>query len=112
MLFLKGVEHEQTGKLYEAIQFYKRAVQLVPDIEFRLYESSKPKQRERIDPDDSIETDAEEIDKENDDDEDEGDDVDLLTKVTRIICRNRCVCSPQFEQSVSEFITWRNMLSL
>lgn len=41
VLFLKGVEHEQSGKLYEAIQFYRRAVQLVPDIEFKLYESSK-----------------------------------------------------------------------
>lgn len=40
-LFLKGVENEQLGKLYEAIQFYKRAVQLVPDIEIRLYESIK-----------------------------------------------------------------------
>lgn len=27
---------ERSGKLYEAIQFYRRAVQLVPDIEFRL----------------------------------------------------------------------------
>lgn len=35
------MEHEQKGKLYEAIQFYRRAVQLVPDIEFKLYESSK-----------------------------------------------------------------------
>lgn len=35
-LFLKGVEMERSGKLYEAIQFYRRAVQIVPDIEFRL----------------------------------------------------------------------------
>jgi hypothetical protein len=27
---------EKAGQLYEAIQFYRRAVQLVPDIEFRL----------------------------------------------------------------------------
>lgn len=27
---------EKSGKLYEAIQFYRRAVQLVPDIEFRI----------------------------------------------------------------------------
>jgi F-box protein 9 len=47
MLFLKGVENEQNGKLYEAIQFYRRAVQLVPDIEFRLYDASKLKPRER-----------------------------------------------------------------
>lgn len=35
-LFLRGSELERSGKLYEAIQFYRRAVQLVPDIEFRL----------------------------------------------------------------------------
>lgn len=44
---MKGVENEQSGKLYEAIQFYRRAVQLVPDIEFRLYDTSKLKPRER-----------------------------------------------------------------
>jgi F-box protein 9 len=51
MLFLKGVENEQNGKLYEAIQFYRRAVQLVPDIEFRLYDANKlkPKERQEVD---------------------------------------------------------------
>lgn len=42
-LFLKGVQHEQDGKLYEAVKFYRQAVQLVPDIETRLYEASKAK---------------------------------------------------------------------
>lgn len=40
-LFQKGVEMEKSGKLYEAIQFYRRAVQLVPDIEFKLHDASK-----------------------------------------------------------------------
>jgi len=31
--FLQGVQHEQNGKLYDAIKFYKKAVNLVPDIE-------------------------------------------------------------------------------
>ncbi|XP_014236580.1 F-box only protein 9 [Trichogramma pretiosum] len=53
-LFLLGVEHERTGKLYEAIQFYRRAVQLVPDIEFRIYESTKPKPREEIEPEKQV----------------------------------------------------------
>lgn len=34
---------ERAGKLYEAIQFYRRAVQLVPDIEFRLDYANKNK---------------------------------------------------------------------
>lgn len=40
-MFFKGVQHEQDGKLYEAVKFYRQAVQLVPDIEFRLYEVTK-----------------------------------------------------------------------
>ncbi|XP_039750517.1 F-box only protein 9 [Pararge aegeria] len=40
-LFLCGVEMERGGKLYEAIQHYKRAIQILPDVEIRLYESSE-----------------------------------------------------------------------
>lgn len=36
-LFNKAVEMEQSGQLYEAIQFYRRAMTLVPDIEFRVH---------------------------------------------------------------------------
>lgn len=46
-LFLKGTEMERGGKLYEAIQYYRRAVQLVPDVEFRL-DDSKLKQKEIV----------------------------------------------------------------
>ncbi|XP_053566356.1 F-box only protein 9 [Bombina bombina] len=35
-LFLKATEQEQNGALYEAIKFYRRAIQLVPDIEFKI----------------------------------------------------------------------------
>lgn len=37
-LFLQGVELERKGKVYEAIRLYKRSIQLVPDIEKRIYE--------------------------------------------------------------------------
>ncbi|XP_043491109.1 F-box only protein 9 [Polistes fuscatus] len=104
-LFLKGVEHEQNGKLYEAIQFYKRAVQLVPDIEFRLYDSTKIKTRERFESDDSlgsIENDAQNADNNDEDEEEEDkDERDLFVKLSRIINRNQCVCFPQFEQSTT-----------
>lgn len=36
---------EKSGRLYEAIQFYRRAVQLVPDIEFKLEHGTKHKKR-------------------------------------------------------------------
>ena len=32
-LFLQGVKYEESGKLYEAIRFYKKAEKLVPNIE-------------------------------------------------------------------------------
>ncbi|XP_040205755.1 F-box only protein 9 isoform X1 [Rana temporaria] len=35
-LFLKAAEREQNGALYEAIKFYRQAMQLVPDIEFKI----------------------------------------------------------------------------
>ncbi|XP_055679710.1 F-box only protein 9 [Lutzomyia longipalpis] len=34
--FLQGTEYERMGKVFEAIRHYRRAVQLVPDIEFRV----------------------------------------------------------------------------
>nr|XP_047934045.1 F-box only protein 9 isoform X2 [Anser cygnoides] len=41
-LFLKAVEEEQNGALYEAIKFYRLAMQLVPDIEFRITYTRSP----------------------------------------------------------------------
>uniref|UniRef100_A0A667Y2J0 F-box only protein n=1 Tax=Myripristis murdjan TaxID=586833 RepID=A0A667Y2J0_9TELE len=35
-LFLKAVDEEQNGAVYEAIKYYRRAMQLVPDIEFKI----------------------------------------------------------------------------
>lgn len=35
--FEEGVIHEQKGKLYDAVACYRKATQLVPDIEFKLY---------------------------------------------------------------------------
>ncbi|XP_033221607.1 F-box only protein 9 [Belonocnema kinseyi] len=103
-LFLKGIEHEQTGKLYEAIQFYKRAVQLVPDIEFRLYESTKVKPQ-RFDPNernDQINNDNCAVNKEEyEETEDEDDDSDLFSRLSRILSRNQCVCFPSFQQSTT-----------
>ncbi|XP_017320072.1 F-box only protein 9 isoform X2 [Ictalurus punctatus] len=41
-LFLKAVEEEQNGAVYEAIKYYKSAMQLVPDIEFKINYSRSP----------------------------------------------------------------------
>lgn len=44
--FIRGIEMEKSGKMYEAIQFYRRAVQIVPDIEFKVEIASKPRPKE------------------------------------------------------------------
>ncbi|XP_012695892.1 F-box only protein 9 [Clupea harengus] len=47
-LFLRAVEEEQNGSVYEAIKFYRRAMQLVPDIEFKINYTRSP------DPDEGV----------------------------------------------------------
>uniref|UniRef100_A0A182J8T1 Uncharacterized protein n=1 Tax=Anopheles atroparvus TaxID=41427 RepID=A0A182J8T1_ANOAO len=37
-LYLQGSELERNGKVFEAMRLYRRATQLVPDIEFKVYE--------------------------------------------------------------------------
>uniref|UniRef100_A0A8C7LPT2 F-box only protein n=1 Tax=Oncorhynchus kisutch TaxID=8019 RepID=A0A8C7LPT2_ONCKI len=41
-LFLKAVEEEENGAVYEAIKYYRRAMQIVPDIEFKINYSRSP----------------------------------------------------------------------
>lgn len=74
----------------------------MPDIEFRLYESTKPKLRGKIDSDDKNISDKtncdngteyEEIDEENDD-------CDILDRLSRIVEKNGYVCTPRCEQNV------------
>lgn len=47
-LFLQGSELERDGKVFEAMRLYRRAVQLVPDIESKIYDKKNvPKQTEQ-----------------------------------------------------------------
>ncbi|XP_034041611.1 F-box only protein 9 isoform X2 [Thalassophryne amazonica] len=41
-LFLRAVHEEQNGAVYEAIKYYRRAMQLVPDIEFKINYNRPP----------------------------------------------------------------------
>ena len=43
-LFTEGTALEQQGQHFKAIQKYKRAVQLVPDIEFRTFDYNRKMQ--------------------------------------------------------------------
>jgi F-box protein 9 len=83
-LFLQGVELEKQRKVFEAMSLYRKAVQLVPDIEFKIYERNKvqkvdqqQQQQVKVQP---VEEDFEE-DREVAEDEDENlDDVDLVVR--------------------------------
>ncbi|KAJ2947290.1 hypothetical protein O0L34_g17006 [Tuta absoluta] len=102
-LFLRGVEFERGGKLYEAIQHYKRAMQILPDVETRLYESSK----ERADtPEEESET--EEIALETahlSDDEDAIPGEDLVSRLQRILGRKGRLFEPEFTARTAH-ISW------
>lgn len=92
-LYLKGVENEENGRLYEAIQFYKKAVQLVPDIESKLYESLKHKQ---------IKNDASQISrasrKEINCTSIRGKNKDLISKLHNLLIQSGTVCMPKIQQ--------------
>lgn len=38
---MQGAELEKLGKVFEAMRLYRNAIQIVPDIEFKIYESTK-----------------------------------------------------------------------
>lgn len=48
-LFQQGVDLERKGNCFEAIRHYKRAIHLVPDIEFRVYSTTQQKQKAKDD---------------------------------------------------------------
>lgn len=109
-LFMKGVGEERAGKLYEAIQWYRRAMQLVPDIESRLYKAQH--RHNAAEHDDEVESESE-VEKESDEDEDEhmvdlkeeenlkdNDESieDLTARLQKIFSRRHCICQTEEEQ--------------
>ncbi|CAB3235291.1 unnamed protein product [Arctia plantaginis] len=92
-LFLLGVELERCGKLYEAIQHYKRAMQILPDVETRLYDELRSDTPQE-------ESEAEEAPRVDDahpsDDEDAVEGEDLLARLQRILARKGVLCEPEF----------------
>ncbi|KAK2160210.1 hypothetical protein LSH36_138g09025 [Paralvinella palmiformis] len=53
-LFIQGVNAEHGGRLYDAIKYYRRAVQLVPDIEFRIQDYRPRRRSETTDSESSL----------------------------------------------------------
>ncbi|KAJ8724604.1 hypothetical protein PYW08_016078 [Mythimna loreyi] len=92
-LFLNAVELERGGKLYEAIQHYKRAMQILPDVETRLYDELLAESPEEE------ESEAEEVVRPDNahpsDDEDAVEGEDLLMRLQRILARRGVLCEPE-----------------
>ncbi|XP_060085738.1 F-box only protein 9-like [Ylistrum balloti] len=93
VLFLNGMQAEQSGSLYEAISFYRRAMHLVPDIEMRIdYTSLYRPTRVRQESESSVGS------ADFDDSED-----DLVSHLQRIRIQNddSAICLPEYEQRAS-----------
>ncbi|RVE44322.1 hypothetical protein evm_011046 [Chilo suppressalis] len=103
-LFLRGVEMERGGKLYEAIQHYKRAMQILPDVEIRLYESTDLRSETP-----EVESQSEEVVRENADPDSEDEDAiegeDLWTRLQRITARKGVLCEPEYATK-SAHLSW------
>ncbi|CAG9769339.1 unnamed protein product [Ceutorhynchus assimilis] len=103
-LFIKGTELEKAGQLYEAIQFYRKAVQIVPDIEFKLDNRPKPLQIETKTEnyEETHETDNNSS-SDGDDDDDDGaiEDGQLYARIQKKVTKMGHLCASKFDQSTT-----------
>ncbi|XP_028026246.1 F-box only protein 9 [Bombyx mandarina] len=104
-LFLRGVEFERGGKLYEAIQHYKRAIQIVPDVETRLYEGSELRGDTPEDSEVEEVVCADKAPPSEDEDEEVVEGEELLARLQRILARRGLLCEPKLP-TVSAHISW------
>ncbi|CAI9720569.1 F-box only protein 9 [Octopus vulgaris] len=87
--YLEGIKAEQNGNLYNAVTFYRQAVQLVPDIEYHVNYNPGVKSRERQVSETSIGSNA------SVEDVEEG---NLLALLSRLQASENVICSPASEQ--------------
>ncbi|XP_073952694.1 F-box only protein 9-like [Choristoneura fumiferana] len=100
-LFRQGEELESRGKMYEAIQHYKRAMQINPDVETLLYDSA-----ERGDTPEDEESETEEVpraDGGEEEDEEWVEGEDLLARLQRIQARKGLLCEPDNPEKECQF---------
>ncbi|CAH3929069.1 unnamed protein product [Pieris brassicae] len=86
-LFLLGVEMENGGKLYEAIKHYKKAIQILPDVESQLYKGSEVKvvaRQEVLEEEEEV-TNTTVADESDDEDAVEGE--EFVSRIQRILTR-------------------------
>ncbi|KAL8578836.1 hypothetical protein ACOMHN_022129 [Nucella lapillus] len=84
-LFTQGMQAEQDGALYEAIQYYRRATQLVPNIESKIDFFQNESSRERQDSESSIDGSSEL-------------EEDLIERIERVHVKDSGFCQPEYKQ--------------
>lgn len=87
MLFLQGSDLERTGKVFEAMRLYRKAVQLVPDIEFKIYDITK-QQNHTNDKDHSMEQLTESLIDASLDDNENLENVDLVLRFQTLLAKS------------------------
>ncbi|XP_035917257.1 F-box only protein 9 [Anopheles stephensi] len=89
-LFQQGSDLERSGKVFEAMRLYRRATQLVPDIEFRVYDKKHAKPKEDVTNDERlVEGLMERMMEANiDEDEENLENVDLVLRFQTLMARS------------------------
>jgi len=93
-LFLEGCDLERAGQHFSAIRKYKRAVQLVPDIEYRAFADLRGKEEDMVKPDEISNDNKGEKD-EDVDNENVFFDEDLLDKFEKLSSFGGVLCAPE-----------------
>uniref|UniRef100_A0A336M4K0 CSON012041 protein n=1 Tax=Culicoides sonorensis TaxID=179676 RepID=A0A336M4K0_CULSO len=107
-LFLQGAELERRGKVYEAIRLYRKSIQLVPDIEKKIYEMNKANKmaHQKYDDKKTKETgdvndnDEPEEDQEETDDNEDLSEVDLLIRFQMYLQKSGSICKRAGSENV------------
>ena len=105
--FLEGVEHEQNGELFEAIQKYRKAINLVPDIEFKAHEFSRRRnvvssqEEEKLDEEPDTDTEVEDIPE----DVEETDEVETLLLRFSKMKLKKSLCEPEVPSNTTMHIS-------
>ena len=101
---MEGVEHEQNGELFEAIQKYRKAINLVPDIEFKAHEHAlrrrnvvSSQEEEKVDEEPDTDTEVEDIPE----DVEESDEVEDLLLIFSKMKLKKSLCEPELSSNMT-----------
>ncbi|GAB0097815.1 F-box only protein 9 [Sergentomyia squamirostris] len=98
-IFLQGTEYERMGKVFDAIRHYRRAMQLVPDIENRVRPLLAQQEEERATEEDLTEIEPHPEELPESDDEDLTN-VNLLVRFQNSLSRSGKVCERVADERV------------